>query len=461
MKEYDFDDTIAAIATPYGQGAISIVRLSGKEAFAIVKKIFISEQDFDQAENWKAIFGKIVHGNRMVDEAVVLKYQAPHSYTREDMVEINCHGGIYVTQRILELLLDNGARLAEPGEFTLRAFLNGRIDLSQAEAVADLIQSQTEVSLQSSIRQLQGELSKKINLLRDELMQSCSLLELELDFAEEDVEFVDRKTLIKRIDEIQQEFDQLLSTYQSGRIAREGVKLVISGKPNVGKSSLLNALVNEERAIVTDIPGTTRDALEVKLDIKGVLFRIFDTAGIKDAEDIVEQEGIRRSRKYIEQADIIIHVFDGSQPLTQEDLEIIKFIEEFGDKKILRVINKSDLKQRLKIAEIEHQAIPVVKISALKKRGIKEVEKKLLEIINSMGDLTSTDAMITNFRHFMALKRAVNSLQLARKELLKEVSSEYIALYLRESLDYLGEITGKVTSEDILNNIFSQFCIGK
>lgn len=462
MKEYNLEDTIAAIATPFGQGAISIIRLSGEKAFEIFSKIFSSEKNFDQADNWRAIFGKVVDGEKVVDEVIAVKYKSPHSYTREDLVEINCHGGIYVTQRILDLLMQSGARLAQPGEFTLRAFLNGRIDLSQAEAVSDLIQSQTEVSLQSSLRQLQGSLSRKINSIRDELIQSCSLLELELDFAEEDVEFVKREDFIRRIEEISSEFEELIESFQVGRIAREGVKVVITGKPNVGKSSLLNVLAKEEKAIVTDIPGTTRDALEVRLDIKGILFRIYDTAGIKsDSSDLVEQEGIRRSKQLIGQADVVVQVFDGSQALSAEDFEILNHIRAQAVPCVLMVINKCDLEQKLEKKILFEHNSEIIEISALQKIGISDFELKLLQTINRFGNFFASQAQITNFRHFEVLKRAMESLTSAKEELQRGVSSEYVSLYLREALDYLGEITGKVTSEDILNNIFSQFCIGK
>ncbi len=461
MINDQLDATIAAIATPFGQGAISIVRLSGKKTFEIMKKIFRSETDFDEAENWKAIYGKIVAAEKIVDEVIVVKYQSPHSFTREDMVEINCHGGIYVTQRILELILENGARLAVPGEFTLRAFLNGRIDLSQAEAVSDLIQAQTEFGLQASVRQLEGELSEKIKRVRDQLMQACSLLELELDFAEEDVEFVSREDFISQLEETQKELQKLVDSYQAGRIAREGVKLVITGKPNVGKSSLLNALANEERAIVTDIPGTTRDALEVKLDVQGILFRIFDTAGIKESVDIVEQEGIRRAKKYLEQADIIVHVFDGSKPLSEEDFQIMELVDRQKKSGLIRVVNKSDLKIILDFEKISRDSVKLLQISALKKIGIEDFEKELISMVRKFAALGSAEVLITNIRHFNALKSALDNLVVTKQKLKEGLSSEFVAVYLREALDNLGEIIGKVTSEDILNNIFSQFCIGK
>ena len=461
MKKYETEDTIAAIATPFGQGAIAIVRMSGERAFEIVEHIFHSQKNFAEVENWKATYGKIYDEKSFIDEVIVLKYQRPHSFSGEDMVEINCHGGVYVSQRVLEVILKNGARLAEPGEFTLRAFLNGRLDLSQAEAVSDLIQSQTEFSLQASLRQLEGKLSRRISEIHEQLVHALSLLELELDFAEEDVEFVDRAELISQVDKIRRELAQLIDSYQSGRIARDGVKLVIAGKPNVGKSSLLNALANEERAIVTDIPGTTRDALEIRLDIQGILFRVFDTAGIKQSSDIVEKEGIRRTRKYVSSADIIIHVFDGSCPLSAEDMEIKNYINQQQPPGVIRVLNKSDLALKIKKNELFENNVKILQVSALKKRGIKQLEEELISLVKSMAPMQSSEVMVTNLRHLSVLKRAVESLDKTKEELEKGMSSEFVAVYLREALDHLGEISGKATSEDILNHIFSQFCIGK
>ena len=456
------ENTIVAISTPLGKGGIAIIRLSGKQSVEIVGKIFRAKKRLENIEPWKAVLGKIVYDNVTIDEVVVVIYKAPNSYTKEDIVEINCHGGIYVSQRILELAIKNGARLAQPGEFTFRAFLNGRIDLSQAEAVADLIQAQTQAGLQASYSQLEGNLSGKILKISNQLVDFCSLLELELDFSDEDVEFIDRAEFVKQLRTGLQELEELISTYKIGRIAREGVKLVIAGKPNVGKSSLLNKLTREERAIVTEIPGTTRDPLEVQLDLNGILFRVFDTAGIKESIDRIEQEGIRRAEKHLESADIVIHLFDGSQLLVKEDYELIKKIQKMKPGKLLRVVNKSDLQQQIETEKIISNEISVLGISAINGNGIDRLERELFQsVVENGNNIFSEKVLVTNARHWEALTNALENMQKAIVETEKGVSSEFIALYLRDALNYLGQITGKVTSEDILNNIFSKFCIGK
>jgi len=458
----NIENTIVAISTPPGKGGIAIIRLSGKQSIEIVSKILRAKQNLENIEPWKAVLGRIVDHDVEVDEVVVIVYKAPNSYTKEDMVEINCHGGVYVSQLILGLAIKNGAHLAQPGEFTFRAFLNGRIDLSQAEAVADLIHAQTEASLQASYSQLEGKLSQKITAISNRLVDFCSLLELELDFSEEDVEFVDRVKFVEQLKEGQKELENLISTYQIGRIAREGVKLVIAGRPNVGKSSLLNMLIKEERAIVTEIPGTTRDPLEVQLDFKGILFRVFDTAGIKNTADRIEQESVRRAKRHLESADIIIHVFDGSEMLKPEDYEIISTIQKSKQLTLIRVINKIDLVQEIEREKINGNNIPVLSISAIKGDGIDRLEKALYQrVVEDDNQSFSAKVLVTNVRHWEALTKALESLQRSIDEAEKGVSSEFIALYLRDALNYLGQITGKVTREDILNNIFSKFCIGK
>ncbi len=461
MKESILDDTIAAISTPPGRGAISIVRLSGAMTFDIAKKIFKSKEKIEKIASWKATLGKIYDNNGEIDEVILIKFKRPNSYTKEDMVEINCHGGVYVIRRILELILDNGARIAQPGEFTLRAFLNGRMDLSRAEAVADLIQSQTEISLQASLNQLDGKLSNRITEIRDLIVDSTSLLELELDFSEEDIEFVNMQELLKKTEKIKEELNDLIATYQAGRIAREGVKLVITGKANVGKSSLLNRLVKDERAIVTDIPGTTRDALEVQLDIQGILFRIVDTAGLKKTDDPIEMEGIRRAENHLQSADIIVHLFDGSAELDANDFEIIKKIENIPNKKVLRVVNKADLPQILNKSRLFTNSVQILSISALLGSGVKQFEDFVLQTVVKDENIFSQQVIVTSIRHYNALKNVLESLNRAADEIKKEVSPEFISVYLRDALDNLGQITGSVTSEDILNNIFSKFCIGK
>ncbi len=461
MKDYLLEDTIAAISTAPGKGAIAIIRLSGRDVFKIVKSMFQSEKKFEDIEPRKAVFGHIYNGKSEIDEVVVIKYKKPFSYTKENMVEINCHGGLYVSQKILSLVLKKGARLAQPGEFTFRAFMNGRFDLSQAEAVSDVIQAKTDFSLASSMKQLKGKLSQKIAEVKQTLLDANSLLELELDFSEEDVEFVNRGELVKKINQIQNELNELIKSFKIGRIAREGVKLVIAGKPNVGKSSLLNLLSKEDRAIVTEIPGTTRDAIEVQLDLEGILFRVVDTAGIKDSSDPIEKEGIRRSKKHMESADIIIHLFDGSTPLDSDDKAIIKTIEQVGHINLIRVINKSDLKTKMTKKELLGNNVPVLTVSALKGYGIELFEKTLVKEIFGKEKKLVRETVVSNTRHWFLLKEAAKNLANAEKDIKKNVSPEFISVYLRGALENLGEIVGTVTSEDILNNIFKNFCIGK
>jgi len=461
MKEYILEDTIAAISTPPGRGAISIIRLSGTGSFDIIKKIFKSKEAFDSIAIRKAVFGKIYDEKQLIDEVIIIKFVSSNSYTNEDMVEINCHGSSYISERILELILRKGARLADPGEFTLRAFLNGRLDLSRAEAVADLIQSQTEISHKTSLNQLEGFLSKKISQIRDQILDSTSLLELELDFSEEDVEFVNREELISKIKDIIEKLNDLIATYRAGRIAREGIKLVITGKPNVGKSSLLNQLIKDEKAIVTDIPGTTRDALEVQLDIRGILFRIVDTAGLIKTDDPIEKEGIQRAEKHLRSADVIIHLFDGSKKIDKNDYKIINKLESISGKKIIRVVNKADLPQKLNISELSFDGEQMLSISALTGSGIKDVENVTLRAVLDEENPFSQQAVVTSVRHLDALKKARSNLDSTIEEIEKGVSSEFVSIFLRDALDCLGQITGIVTSENILENIFSKFCIGK
>ncbi len=455
-------DTIAAIGTPPGTGAIALIRLSGARSIQIADQMVRAKTSIANLPPWTAILGKVVEEGEVIDEVIVIVYKAPRSYTKEDMVELMCHGGRLVAQRILELALKRGARLANAGEFTLRAFLNGRIDLSQAEAVADLIQAKTEAGLRAAMVQLEGFLSKEINHIINKIVDVCSLLELELDFSEEDVQFVDRKQLIRLMIEIQQFLGSLCSSYRYGKIAREGVKVVIVGKPNVGKSSLLNQLAKEERAIVTDIPGTTRDPLEVQLDIHGILFRIFDTAGIKQTSDRIEREGIRLAKRHLEQSDIVIHLFDGSGPLENMDYEIIRLVQKLKQKILVRVINKIDLKQKIEIEKIACDGIPVIKISAVQGQGIEAIEQELYQIVEKERQYhLGEQIFVANVRHHDLLIRAQECISQARTEAEKGASAEFVVLYLHDALNYLGQITGKVTSQDILNNIFSKFCIGK
>ncbi|HWP46439.1 MAG TPA: tRNA uridine-5-carboxymethylaminomethyl(34) synthesis GTPase MnmE [Candidatus Limnocylindrales bacterium] len=455
------EDTIAAISTPLGEGGIGVIRISGKAAIAIADALFVSPS---KGKKLKDLPSHTVHYGHIydpgtqepVDEVLVTLMRAPKSYTREDVVEISSHGGFISLKRILDLVLKGGARLAEPGEFTKRAFLNGRIDLSQAEAVIDIIQSRTELSHKVAVRQLEGRLSQKVRAIRDTLKHLTALVEASIDFSEEDIEVISPEALDSGIGEALESIDFLIETAEEGQILREGLSLVIVGKPNVGKSSLLNVLLEEERAIVTPIPGTTRDVIEESLNLKGVPVRLLDTAGIRNTEDPVEVQGVLRSKNLLEKADLVLWVLDSSSPLTQEDRDILELVKE---KKVLGVLNKIDLPS--KIGEEAGQllaGIPWVKISAKEKSGIETLKDLIFEMVVK----TPVESVwVTNIRHKNALIKAQQSLLKARESIAQRMSGEFIAVDLRAALDSLGEIIGETTTEDILTEIFSTFCIGK
>ncbi|MFQ5863743.1 MAG: tRNA uridine-5-carboxymethylaminomethyl(34) synthesis GTPase MnmE [bacterium] len=481
---YNQEDTIVAISTPLGAGGIAVVRLSGPSAISIVEPIFRGKVRLLQAESHKAYWGRIVMpskdeegkssekskpGGEFLDEVVVTIFRTPNSYTKEDIVEISCHGGQFLSRKILELLLDLGARLAQPGEFTQRAFLNGRFDLSQAEAVADIIHAKTEWSLKTALSQYQGALSRNVENIRQSLIEICSLLELELDFADEDVEFADRGEIEQKLKRTAEDIKAFLCTYERGKILREGAKVVIVGKPNVGKSSLLNALLKEERAIVTEVPGTTRDVLEEQIDIRGVLFRLVDTAGICKSGDKVEQEGVRRAESQIKEADIILFVFDGSSLLTTHDFELINQVftirkpRRESQNGFVGLINKIDLERKLGREALKKQlgGYRILEISAKEHLGFRELEDTLIKLVLGNQGFSQDEAILTNVRHKQALNLALTSLEAALNSFVHGLSSEFVALDLRAALDHLGEVIGVVTTEDILSNVFSNFCIGK
>ena len=460
------EDTIAAISTAIGEAGISVIRISGKDAIKIADKVFKGKRKLEEVKTHTAHYGKIVDASgKVVDYVVATVFRAPHSYTGEDTVEISCHGGIFVTRKVLETILEAGARLAQPGEFTKRAFLNGKIDLSQAEAVADLIRSATDLAYQSSLSQLEGSISNKIKKMRDDLINLCSLVELELDFADEDLEFVDKPELAKKIKDAISEIDELIETFKFGKIYREGIKVVIAGKPNAGKSSLLNALLNENRAIVSDIPGTTRDIIEESLNIEGVLFRVIDTAGLRETYDIIEQEGVKRAEEQLKKSDMILLVIDSTDDIDEEDIRIYHRVLNLAVnelKKCIVVFNKVDL---LNGKQIKNEKIlgdfPVVYISALTGQGLDKLKKLMVEQSFLGTNRTDASVVITNVRHRDALLKAKQSLQYALRSLEEGMSGDLVAVDLRAGLNHLGEIIGEVTTDDILNNIFSKFCIGK
>jgi tRNA modification GTPase len=460
------DDTIAAISTPLGEGGIGIVRLSGKDSIELVERLFASyrNKSLKDLGSFRVTYGHIKDpsSGKEVDEVLATIMRSPHSYTREDVVEINCHGGMVTLRRILELTLKEGARLAEPGEFTKRAFLNGRIDLSQAEAVLDLIRSKTDESRKIAIEQLQGGLSEKITALRDRLKEICAHLEAYIDFPEDDIETASREYLPQLIQEVETELQKLLKTYDEARFFREGLSTVIIGRPNVGKSSLLNALLRKDRAIVTELPGTTRDVIEEYLNINGLPLRIMDTAGIRNVQDRAEKEGVKRSLQSIENADLVIAIFDGSESLRDEDFEVI---EKIRDKNAVIVVNKSDLPAAFDETALTSH-LPscnscILNISAIRGDGLDELKNRIFN--SSLKDLRegSDRVLVTNLRHKNAIENALLSLRIALSGLIESKPLEIVALELRDSLGRLGEIVGTVTTEDILDSIFQNFCIGK
>ncbi len=463
MRIYE-EDIIAAIATPVGDAAISIVRLSGKNSISLVDKFFRGTITLKHAQPNSINYGKIIDINgSTVDEVLAAVFKAPKSYTAEDMVEINCHGGWYITNKILEIFLKAGARLAEPGEFTKRAFLNGRIDLTQAEAIADLIQSKSDLARKTSIEQLQGNLSKKINEISKKIIDLLGIIELELDFVEENIVLKEHSTLLDEINKISNEILELIKSFGIGKFYREGVKLIIVGKPNSGKSSLLNTLLNENRAIVTPIPGTTRDLIEENLVINGALFKIVDTAGLRHSEDIIEMEGIRRTYEKVENCDLILYIIDVTTTNFNEDIEFIHTLSKY-QKKIILVFNKIDLNFDRSSLEIfkKFTSYPQLEISALKHINIQTLFNEIFNSIFWVSSLDSqTSIFITNERHKQALTKSYEALKIAESSASKMMSGEFIALDLRNALNALELITGKITTDEILNNIFSKFCIGK
>lgn len=456
------EDTIAAISTPLGEGGIGVIRISGKSAIQLVSKLFKSLSKLKRLENLPSHtvhYGYIYDPKTQesLDEVLVTLMRAPKSYTREDVVEISSHGGFFSLKRILDLVLRSGARLAEPGEFTKRAFLNGRIDLSQAEAVIDVIQSRTEISHRVAIRQLEGGLSQKVHTIRNTLKHLTALVEASIDFSEEEIEVISNEELAAGINQALQVIDLLIRTAEEGKILREGLSAVIIGKPNVGKSSLLNVLLGEERAIVTPIPGTTRDVIEETMNLKGIPVRVLDTAGIRNTRDFVEIQGVLRSKNLLEKADLVLLVLDGSNSLTEEDREILTLVR---GKKVLGIINKTDLPSGISDEELSQvlAGIKWIKISAKEKTGIETLKDSIFQMVIK-SPLESV--WVTNTRHKHALIRAQQSLLKVQESITRKISAEFITVDLRAALDNLGEIVGETTTEDILTEIFSTFCIGK
>ncbi len=447
------EDTITALATPPGTGAISVIRLSGPESFNSIDKIFRGKKRISESDSHRILYGKIVdRTGLLIDDVLVSVFKNPNSYTGEDSVEISSHGSQYIIQKIIKLLLETGVRLAEPGEFTKRAFLNGKIDLAQAEAVADVINSRTETSLKGARNQLDGLLSKRIELLRKELVDSSSLIELELDFAEEDLEFMPTDKILTQIKLIVSEITLLLETYKFGKVVRDGVNVSLVGQTNVGKSSLLNYILKESRAIVSPIPGTTRDVIREEVSIEGILYRFHDTAGIRFTDNQVEIEGVARSRKSVEDSDLVLFVYDLQEGIDKELLAEIKSLTK--KERIIIVANKIDLIE-------EDFSSNEINLSAKTGEGIDRLFEILKEKTFGADVYSESTAIVSNIRHFDALQKAKDFLAQAEESVKSGMTGEYSSVYLRSAIDSLGEIIGTVTSEDVLNNIFSQFCIGK
>ncbi|KAF0123341.1 MAG: tRNA modification GTPase [bacterium] len=456
------EDTIAAIATPFGTGGIGIIKISGPKSFEIAKKIFRRKAQPSALKPYHLHYGEVIdtQDGSVIDEALLSFMQKPTSYTKEDVVEINCHSGFLVLQKVLEIVLKEGGRLAEPGEFTKRAFINGRIDLSQAEAVVDIVNSQTNASLRVATQQLKGILSKEIMKLKEGLSNVLTYIEASIDFSEEDIDIIPPHELLNKIKVLMDNIRTLIDSYEEGRFYREGISAIIIGKPNVGKSSLLNALLKEKRAIVTSIPGTTRDIIEEAISVKGFPLKIMDTAGIGDTKDVIEKEGIRLAKEKLASADLVILVIDSSQELDQGDFDII---EELIDKKVIIALNKIDLVQESSIrrAKDKLKNYSIVPISALYSEGIEELKEAAFSAIIQHKLDSPPSVFITNIRHKIALEKALENLAYAEESLIREMSPEFTALDIQLSLKCLGEIVGETTSDDILDRIFSEFCIGK
>jgi len=468
-SQHEQDNPIAAVATPVGVGALAVVRISGKGVFDIAQSIFHKKKNpafrIEHSKGYTAHFGSMHDAEGLIDEVVMLVFRAPNSFTMEDMVEFTCHGGPVVVQHILKVLLDKGCRLAEPGEFTRRAFLNGRIDLLQAEAIGEMIHARSASAFRTAVTQMQGTLSLRLDSMREGLLRSCALLELELDFSEEDVEFQSRSELQKQLGLLQEELHRLVASYQHGRIMKEGVATVIVGKPNAGKSTLLNTLLGEERSIVSHMPGTTRDYIEECFLYNKTMFRLTDTAGLREVEEAVEHEGVKRSYRKIAEADLIVYILDLTlDDYADEVARILEFKSEYRNARMIVAANKIDLTSESpeRIQELrEATGSEVCGISAAKGAGLEALKELMSTVVEGLDKLHEASVLVTSLRHYEALRNASDSLENSRELINSNSGTELIAFELRSALDYVGEITGKVINEEILNKIFDQFCIGK
>jgi len=469
------NDTIIALATAYGVGAIAVIRLSGGGAIDLVSEFFEGRSKSkvlkDQASHTVHL-GLIKDQNRIIDEALVTIFKAPHSYTGENVVEISCHGSTFIQQEILQLFLKNGARHADAGEFTLRAFLNGKMDLSQAEAVADLIASDSQTSHDIALQQMRGGFSSEIAALRDQLVHFASMIELELDFVEEDVEFADRAEFQDLIHKIRQVVKRLIDSFSLGNVLKNGIPVAIVGEPNVGKSTLLNALLNEEKAIVSDIAGTTRDAIEDEMNLNGVNYRFIDTAGIRETRDVIEGLGIKKTWEKIDQARVVIFMLEAPRFLKEEASllkEVEKLHKKHPEKAVLIIANKGDLVENeahqrivrdMQQIETREDKTTTLVLSAKTGMGVDELKQQLLGLVNT-GLLSSDQTIVSNSRHYDALTKALGEIDRVAQGLESDLSGDLLAIDIRQALYHLGEITGEISNDELLGNIFANFCIGK
>lgn len=458
---YDTADTIAAITTPLGESGIGAIRISGPDAYAVGDKIFKSKSavPLKERRDRSIQYGTIVDENgSCIDEVLALIMKGPHSYTAEDVLEIQCHGGREALESILQLILRSGARMANPGEFTERAFVNGRIDLAQAEAVMDVIQAKSRAGLTSAVSQLEGRLSKVINKTRKELTELVTRLEVMIDYPEEDLEDIAVPDVSGALQEMQEKLQHMLEESQNGRMIRDGVMAAIAGTPNAGKSSLLNRLLQEERAIVTDVPGTTRDVLEEWITLRGVPVCLVDTAGIRETDDTVEKIGVSRARRYLDRADIILAVIDGSRPLTDEDKDIL---QSAADKNVIIVLNKTDLPSVMTSQDLSTYGFPICPISASTGDGLEELKDRLLQEVLKGGFTDGPSALLTNTRHIELVRQSAEALERARQSLQDGMPLDCAVIDIRQAWDTLGSITGDTVHDDIVEEIFSRFCLGK
>jgi len=453
-------ETIIALATPNGLGAISVIRISGKDAIITTEKLFKSKKKkfLSKQKTHTVHLGHILKNGHELDEVLITLFKGPHSYTGEDTVEISCHGSTYIQQEIIDLFIDHGVRVANPGEFTLRAFINGKMDLNQAEAVADLIASENEGSHKLAMQQMKSGFSNDLKNLRSELLHFTSMIELELDFSEEDVEFAERGEFKKLVTKIQSELKTLINSFQSGNVLKNGISVAIAGKPNAGKSSLLNTLLNEDKAIVSDIPGTTRDSIEDSIIIDGIKFRFTDTAGLRETKDEVESKGIEKTKEKISNAKILLYLFDINDITINEIKSSLKTFER-EDLSIILVRNKIDLKNKNKSILKELTNRELIEISATDSKSVTKLKKRLVNEVDILNPYT--DVIISNSRHYEALKKALKAIEEVNKGLKNNISGDLLSVDIRRSIEHLGEITGEITNDDVLGNIFANFCIGK